>query len=77
MVSETLTSPASISLLTYYVEGFGLDVGSDGSYPFTYAEGLDFATNLAIDTIDFGTFHLYPSTCMYYGYRIHLYHTLM
>ncbi|KAJ5580582.1 hypothetical protein N7450_006883 [Penicillium hetheringtonii] len=43
-------------------EGFGLDVGSDGSYPFTYAEGLDFATNLAIDTIDFGTFHLYPST---------------
>ncbi|KAJ5116927.1 hypothetical protein N7456_001275 [Penicillium angulare] len=43
-------------------EGFGLDVGSDGSYPFTYAEGLDFAKNLEIDTIDFGTFHLYPST---------------
>jgi hypothetical protein len=52
-------------VLTSYAEGFGLDIGSDGSYPFTYAEGLDFAKNLAIDTIDFGTFHLYPSTCMY------------
>ncbi|KAJ5099279.1 hypothetical protein N7532_006280 [Penicillium argentinense] len=43
-------------------EGFGLNVGSDGSYPYTYAEGLDFEKNLEIDTIDFGTFHLYPST---------------
>ncbi|KAJ5775703.1 uncharacterized protein N7511_000714 [Penicillium nucicola] len=43
-------------------EGFGLDVDSDGSYPYTYAEGLDFAKNLKIDTIDFGTLHLYPST---------------
>ncbi|KAL4971701.1 putative mannan endo-1,4-beta-mannosidase F [Aspergillus desertorum] len=43
-------------------EGFGLDEGSDGSYPFSYGEGLDFAANLAIDTIDFGTFHLYPGS---------------
>jgi mannan endo-1,4-beta-mannosidase len=42
-----------------------LDTGSDGSYPYTYAEGLDFAKNLGIKTIDFGTFHLYPSTCMF------------
>ncbi|KAL4874924.1 putative mannan endo-1,4-beta-mannosidase F [Aspergillus karnatakaensis] len=43
-------------------EGFGLDEGSDGSYPFSYAEGLDFAANLGIDTIDFGTIHLYPGS---------------
>lgn len=44
-------------------EGFGLDTGSDGSYPYQYSEGSDFAKNLAIPTIDFGTFHLYPSSC--------------
>ncbi|KAL5343990.1 putative mannan endo-1,4-beta-mannosidase F [Aspergillus crustosus] len=43
-------------------EGFGLVEGSDGSYPFAFGEGLDFAANLAIDTIDFGTFHLYPGS---------------
>jgi hypothetical protein len=46
-----------------YTEGFGLEEGSDGSYPFAFGEGLDFAANLAIDTIDFGTFHLYPGSC--------------
>ncbi|KAG8953486.1 hypothetical protein FRC04_002328 [Tulasnella sp. 424] len=39
-------------------EGFGLT--GDGSYPYTTTEGLDFATNLAISTVDFGTAHLYP-----------------
>ncbi|PLB51664.1 mannan endo-1,4-beta-mannosidase F [Aspergillus steynii IBT 23096] len=43
-------------------EGFGLDVQSDGSYPYQYSEGSDFAKNLAIETIDFGTFHLYPDS---------------
>ncbi|KAJ5313104.1 hypothetical protein N7508_003934 [Penicillium antarcticum] len=43
-------------------EGFGLDAGSDGSYPYSYSEGLNFTMNLDIDTIDFGTFHLYPSS---------------
>ncbi|KAJ5974935.1 hypothetical protein N7481_008642 [Penicillium waksmanii] len=43
-------------------EGFGLNVQSDGSYPFTYGEGSNFTMNLAIDDIDFGTFHLYPSS---------------
>ncbi|KAL4734835.1 glycoside hydrolase superfamily [Aspergillus similis] len=43
-------------------EGFGLDTGSDGSYPFQYTEGSDFAAALTIDTIDFGTFHLYPDS---------------
>ncbi|KAE8153324.1 glycoside hydrolase family 5 protein [Aspergillus avenaceus] len=43
-------------------EGFGLDTGSDGSYPYQFSEGSDFAKNLAIPSIDFGTFHLYPSS---------------
>ncbi|KAJ6104000.1 hypothetical protein N7523_010320 [Penicillium sp. IBT 18751x] len=43
-------------------EGFGLDVESDGSYPYTVSEGLNFTMNLAIDTIDFGTLHLYPDS---------------
>ncbi|KAF4254167.1 hypothetical protein KXX13_003283 [Aspergillus fumigatus] len=43
-------------------EGFGLDLLSDGSYPFTYVEGSNFTRNLAIPTIDFGTFHLYPDS---------------
>lgn len=41
-------------------EGFGLNNPSDTSYPYTSTEGLDFAANLAIPTIDFGTLHLYP-----------------
>ncbi|KAF7116944.1 hypothetical protein CNMCM5793_005574 [Aspergillus hiratsukae] len=43
-------------------EGFGLDLLSDGSYPYTYVEGSNFTRNLAIPTIDFGTFHLYPDS---------------
>ncbi|KAL4735587.1 glycoside hydrolase superfamily [Aspergillus similis] len=43
-------------------EGFGLDIQSDGSYPFQYGEGTDFAKALTISTIDFGTFHLYPDS---------------
>lgn len=46
-------------------EGFGLDTDSDGSYPYTIGEGLNFTMNLGIDTIDFGTFHLYPDSCTY------------
>ncbi|KAJ5233217.1 uncharacterized protein N7469_004983 [Penicillium citrinum] len=43
-------------------EGFGLGVQSDGSYPYAYSEGLNFTMNLEIEDIDFGTFHLYPSS---------------
>ena len=46
-------------LVTLGDEGFGL--AGDGSYPYQFGEGLDFAANLKIDTLDFGTFHLYPS----------------
>jgi hypothetical protein len=54
-----------VNYLTYLLEGFGLETGSDGSYPYGYSEGLNFTMNLGIDTIDFATFHLYPSSCMY------------
>jgi mannan endo-1,4-beta-mannosidase len=43
-------------------EGFGLALNSDGSYPYTVGPGTNFTTNLAIPTIDFGTFHLYPTS---------------
>jgi mannan endo-1,4-beta-mannosidase len=43
-------------------EGFGLSGGSDTSYPYQSGPGLNFTANLAIPTIDFGTFHLYPSS---------------
>ncbi|KAJ5929885.1 hypothetical protein N7454_006835 [Penicillium verhagenii] len=43
-------------------EGFGLNTDSDGSYPYTTGEGLNFTLNLGIDTIDFATFHLYPDS---------------
>jgi hypothetical protein len=49
--------------ISLFLEGFGLSTDSDGSYPFTYGEGLNFTLNLGIDTIDFGTFHLYPNSC--------------
>jgi mannan endo-1,4-beta-mannosidase len=42
-------------------EGF-YNKPSSPSYPYTGAEGIDFDANLAISTIDFGTFHTYPET---------------
>lgn len=41
-------------------EGFGLS--GDGSYPYQFGEGLDFAANLALPNVSFGTLHLYPSS---------------
>ncbi|KAG8952186.1 hypothetical protein FRC03_012223, partial [Tulasnella sp. 419] len=57
-ISQYIKSLDSNHLVCIGDEGFGLS-GST-SYPYTAYEGLDFATNLAISTIDFGTFHLYP-----------------
>ena len=34
--------------------------GGDGSYAYSCAEGIDFAKNLGIKTLDYGTFHMYP-----------------
>ncbi|KAL4254228.1 glycosyl hydrolase 5 (cellulase A) family protein [Abortiporus biennis] len=40
-------------------EGFFNEPGNP-SYPYQGTEGVDFTANLAIKTIDFGTFHAYP-----------------
>ncbi|KAI0076116.1 CEL4a mannanase [Panus rudis PR-1116 ss-1] len=42
-------------------EGFYNQPGNP-SYPYQGSEGIDFDANLAIDTLDFGTFHAYPAS---------------
>lgn len=42
-------------------EGFNPSAG-DGTYPYQTGEGVAFADNLAISTIDFGTYHMYPDS---------------
>ena len=37
----------------------------DGSYAYSGYEGVDFVKNLAIPTLDYGTFHLYPDSWGY------------
>jgi len=37
----------------------------DGTYAYSGYEGVDFAANLAIKTIDYGTLHLYPDSWNY------------
>jgi mannan endo-1,4-beta-mannosidase len=41
-------------------DGYG-----DGSYAYNGAEGVDFAANLKISTLDYGVFHLYPNSWGY------------
>lgn len=48
-------------MVTLGDEGMGLPGGT--SYPYQYSEGVDFVKNLAIKTLDFGTFHWYPQSC--------------
>ncbi|RAL13415.1 glycoside hydrolase 5 family protein [Aspergillus homomorphus CBS 101889] len=60
--SKYIKSLDSKHMVTSGDEGFGLDTDSDGSYPYTYGEGLNFTKNLGISTIDFGTLHLYPDS---------------
>lgn len=64
-------------MVTMGDEGFGINVGSDGSYPYSYGEGSNFTMNLGIKTLDFGTFHLYPSSCQYLAILKHQQHQLM
>lgn len=60
-VSAYIKSLDSDHLVTLGDEGFGLD--GDGSYPYTYGEGIDWEKLLTINTLDFATFHLYPTSC--------------
>ncbi|KAK3389317.1 glycoside hydrolase superfamily [Podospora didyma] len=47
-------------LITLGDEGFGLPGGT--SYPYQTSEGVDFVKNLGIKDLDFGTYHMYPSS---------------
>ncbi|KAI0141532.1 glycoside hydrolase superfamily [Xylariaceae sp. FL1272] len=60
--SAYIKSLDSNHMVTSGIEGFGLATDSDGSYPFTYYEGTDFEALLEVPDLDFGTFHLYPSS---------------
>ncbi|ORY68647.1 glycoside hydrolase superfamily, partial [Pseudomassariella vexata] len=59
-MSEYVKSLDPNHMVTLGDEGFGLS--GDGSYPYSYGEGVDFVKNLGIGTLDFGTFHLYPDS---------------
>jgi len=48
-------------MVTLGDEGFGLS--GDSSYPYQTGEGHDWVKLLNIPSIDFGTYHLYPSSC--------------
>jgi len=48
-------------MVTLGDEGF-MNGGGDGSYPYTTGEGVDFAANLKVPDLDFGTLHLYPGS---------------
>lgn len=60
-ISAYIKSVDSTHMVTLGDEGF-MNGGGDGSYPYTIGEGIDFQANLKIPNLDFGTFHLYPSS---------------
>lgn len=61
-------------MVTMGDEGFGPLPGSDGSYPYqTAAGGYVWQNNLNIETLDFGTLHLYPDSCKYIRLLCHLF----
>ncbi|KFY29514.1 hypothetical protein V493_02314 [Pseudogymnoascus sp. VKM F-4281 (FW-2241)] len=57
-ISAYIKSLDSTHMVALGDEGF-MNGGGDGSYPYTTYEGVDFAANLKISTLDIGTFHLY------------------
>ncbi|KAG8893560.1 hypothetical protein FRC00_010355, partial [Tulasnella sp. 408] len=58
-MSAYIKSIDSNHLVAIGDEGFGLS-GGDSNDAYGSVSGLNFATNLAISTVDFGTVHLYP-----------------
>lgn len=62
--SAYIKSLDATHMVTLGDEGW-LCSGGDGSYAYSCAEGVDFEANLAIPTLDFGTFHLYPDSWGY------------
>lgn len=63
--SEFFKSIAPSHMVTLGDEGFGLP--GENSYPYGYSEGTDWVALLAIKTLDFATFHLYPNSCAFFS----------
>jgi len=59
-ISAFIKSIDSNHLVAIGDEGF-FNEPSNPSYPYQGSEGVDFNANLAIPTLDFGTFHSYPT----------------
>ncbi|KAF5318796.1 hypothetical protein D9619_010785 [Psilocybe cf. subviscida] len=59
-MSAYIKSIDSNHLVAVGDEGFYNQPGA-ATYPYQGSEGIDFDANLAISTIDFGTFHSYPT----------------
>jgi mannan endo-1,4-beta-mannosidase len=62
-ISSYVRSLDSTHMISLGDEGFGL--AGDSTYPYQFSEGTDFAKNLAIPDLDFGTFHMYPEHCTF------------
>jgi mannan endo-1,4-beta-mannosidase len=60
-ISAYIKSIDSNHLVAIGDEGFFQ--GMSGGYPYNANEGVDFAANIGISSIDFGTFHAYPEVC--------------
>ena len=56
-------------------EGWFAPPEGDGSYAYSAYEGVDFIKNLAIETIDYATFHLYPDKWGYVSQDFLFWHT--
>ncbi|KAL4907764.1 mannan endo-1,4-beta-mannosidase B [Aspergillus multicolor] len=52
-------------MVTLGDEGWLCPPEGDGSYAYDCSEGVDFVKNLEIETLDYGTFHLYPESWGY------------
>jgi len=60
-ISAYIKSIDSNHLVALGDEGFYNQPGAP-TYPYQGSEGIDFDANLAISTLDFGTFHAYPES---------------
>lgn len=59
-ISAYIKSIDSKHMVALGDEGWLTPPLGDGSYAYSGYEGVDFTKNLAISTLDYGTFHLYP-----------------
>lgn len=57
--SAFIKSIDSTHMVTLGDEGWFCS-GGDGSYAYSCGEGVDFEKNLKVETLDYGTFHMYP-----------------